>query len=184
MQNKTRTGRKLKAGVAAILLLSLSLAITSYALVRLSVSVRDNIFHAGTVEIELNGGKPIIEEDDEMFKRFEPGMHVVREFDVTNKSTDEVYYSIYLDEVDGKLAEVLELRILDGSLCLCSGTAKELEGALDGGVGELREGETKTLEAHFYYPEEAGNEDQGERMEFKLTARAVQKRNNPDKRFD
>ena len=47
--------------MAAIIFLSLGLVITSYALVRLSVSVRDNIFHTGIVKIELNGGEPIID---------------------------------------------------------------------------------------------------------------------------
>ena len=184
MRDRTKTDRRLRRGMAAVVILSLGLMITSYALVRLSVSVRDNIFHTGIVEIELNHGAPIISEDDEIFKRFEPGMYVIREFDVTNKSTDYVYYSVYLSQVSGELAKVLEISIWDDTLLLCSGTARELESNGNGGIGELREGETKTLEIHFYYPENAGNETQEATLEFDMCAKAVQKRNNPDRQFE
>lgn len=183
MGHSLGTGRKLRISLAAVILLSVSLAITSYALVRISVSVRDNFFHTGIVEINLNHGKPIVDPDDEMFKRFEPGMRVVREFEIINESTDDVYYSIYLEQVEGELARVLEISVWDGELLLCSGTAQELDGNVDGRISELKMGETRKLEAQFYYPADAGNETQGERLSFRMGARAVQKRNNPDREF-
>ncbi len=184
MRYKSGTGRRLRISVAAVIVLSLSLVITSYALVRLSVTIRDNIFHTGIVEINLNHGRPVVDPEDEMFKRFEPGMRVVREFEVINESTDDVYYSVYLEQVDGALSEVLEISIWDGDILLCSGMARELEGGTAGGVGELKVGETRTLEAHFYYPTEAGNDTQGEELTFTMCAKAVQKRNNPDRQFE
>lgn len=185
MRHSSRTGRKLRISLAAVIVLSVSLAITSYALVRISVSVRDHVFHTGIVAINLNAGNPIVNPEDEMFKRFEPGMRVVREFDVINESTDEVYYSVYLEDVKGELAQVLEISVWDDDILLCSGTAEELEGSnAVGGIGELKVGETRTLKAYFYYPADAGNETQGEKLEFTMSAKAVQKRNNPDKQFD
>ena len=80
------TTKKLRAGVIAVIALSVCLVITTYALVRLSVDVRENRFQTGTVKINLNDGKPIIDASDpnEEFKLFEPGMVVVKDFFVEN----------------------------------------------------------------------------------------------------
>lgn len=75
MSNKQEkhTAKKLAASVLAIIILSVCLYITTYALVMVSVSVPDNYFQTGSVGINLNNGKPVIEEHEFLF---EPGMTV------------------------------------------------------------------------------------------------------------
>ena len=83
MSNKkeNHTSRKLTASVVAVIILSICLCITTYALVMVSVSVRDNYFKTGSIEINLNNGKPVIEEHEFLF---EPGMTVTKDFFIQN----------------------------------------------------------------------------------------------------
>ena len=180
------TTKKLRAGVIAVLALSVCLVITTYALVRLSVDVRENRFQTGTVKINLNDGRPIIDanDPDEEFKLFEPGMTVVKEFFVENESSDSVYYSVYMKDVQGGLSDVLQITIMDGDQIICAGTAKELNRNQVTAAGELQVGERKQLQAYFYFPRETGNSAKNQTLSFTLCADATQTRNNPNKEFD
>ena len=180
------TTKKLRAGVIAVIALSVCLVITTYALVRLSVDVRENRFQTGTVKINLDDGKPIIDASDpnEEFKLFEPGMVVVKDFFVENESSDSVYYSVYMGDVQGGLANVLEITIKDGDTVLCSGTAAELTRENTTAAGELQVGERKDLKAYFYFPKETGNSAKNQTLSFTLCADATQTRNNPNKEFN
>ena len=71
---EVKTAKKLTGGIVAIVILALCLCITTFALVYASVSVNNNIFHTGEVKINLNNGKPVIQEHEFLF---EPGMTVV-----------------------------------------------------------------------------------------------------------
>ena len=115
----------------------------------------------------------------------EPGMTVEKPFFIENQSTCDVYYKIYLGEVAGGLADILEITVLDkdgGEIC--KGTASSLtrrkviadDKPLD--IGERRE-----LKIRFHYPEDSGNASQDSYLQFVLCADAVQVRNNPDKEF-
>ena len=153
---EVKTAKKLTGGIVAIVILALCLCITTFALVYASVSVNNNIFHTGEVKINLNNGKPVIQEHEFLF---EPGMTVVKDFFVENESTWDVYYRLYLDNVSGGLADVLTITVKDGDKTLYSGTANELTRknvlAAD---DALKVGQRRDLTVVFHYPEQMGND--------------------------
>ena len=181
-KRKNHTAKRLTASVLAIIILSVCLCITTYALVMVSVSVPDNHFQTGSVGINLNNGEPVIEEHEFLF---EPGMTVTKDFFIENQSTWDVYYKIYFDEVKGGLAKVLQTTIMDGEKILYVGTADELSKVnVKAADDTLRINETRNLTISFHYPENAGNITQDMSLAFELCAEAVQTKNNPDKLFN
>ena len=56
------TARKLRRNIFTIVLLAICLAITTFALIYSMISVDDNLFNTGKVEIDLNGQKQIIDQ--------------------------------------------------------------------------------------------------------------------------
>lgn len=179
---KNTTARKLTGGILAIIILSICLCITTFALVYASVSVENNLFRTGSVELNLNDGQPVIQEHEFLF---EPGMTVEKKFFVENNSTWSVYYRLYLDEVSGGLADVLELTVLDGEKVLYSGTANELRKENVVAADDMLEiGQRKELMLRFHFPETSGNEAQDMNLSFTFCADATQTKNNPNKLFD
>lgn len=178
----TKTSRRFVCGLAAILILVVCLAVTTLAVVRITVTVDYNQFHTGTVEINLNDGKKIIEESEFLF---EPGMTVEKGFFLENNSTWDVYYKIYLKDISGGLADVLIVTILDGETVLCSGTANELTRLqVQTADDALAPGARKDLTIRFYYPPDAGNATQKKDLIFTVCAEATQTKNNPDRLFN
>lgn len=176
-----KTTHRLTGGILVIVILAICLSITSYALVMASVSVDNNYFGTGTVKLNLNDGKPVIREDEYLF---EPGMTVVKEFFLQNDSSDAVYYRLYLDEVSGGLADVLEITISEGDKVLYQGTASQLDRAHALAVDDvLALGQRREFTISFYFPREKGNETQNRELSFLLCADGAQIRNNPDKQF-
>lgn len=181
MTDKT-TAKKLTGGIIAIIVLAVCLCITTFALVWASVSVENNLFHTGSVEINLNDGKPVIHENEFIF---EPGMTVQKTFFIENKSTWPVYYKLYLDHVSGGLADVLEISIKDGDTILYRGTADELDRQSVAAADDILEiKEKKTLTIVFHFPEDKGDSTQNLDLTFTLCADATQTKNNPDRLFD
>ncbi|MBQ6856161.1 MAG: hypothetical protein IJO13_03560, partial [Lachnospiraceae bacterium] len=156
----------------------------AYALFYATVKIEENYFQTGEVEIDLNGGRPVIERHEYLF---EPGMTVEKDFYIQNNSTDDVYYRMYFENVNGELADVMEIRIWDPETGAeyFNGIARRLTRM---GVRTAREelamGERRDLKISFHYPEESGNATQNQEMSFDLKADAVQTRNNPDKQFE
>lgn len=176
------TAKKLTGSVLAIILLGICLMITTFALIWASVSVDNNLFHTGKIDINLNDGKPVIQEHEFLF---EPGMTVEKEFFIKNDSTWSVYYKIYLDQVSGGLADVLEITIKDGEKVLCQGTATQLgRQGVSAAEESLQIQEKRVLTACFYYPEDFGNETKNLDLSFTICADAVQTKNNPNRLFD
>ncbi len=181
-QMKSKTAKRLTASVVIIIVLSCCLAITTFALVFSMVSVDNNLFVTGTVQINLNDSKPVIQEHEFLF---EPGMTVKKDFFVKNESTCDVYYRLYFQNVSGGLADVLEIKICNGDTVLYEGTPASLSKdkvlAADDtlGLNEKRE-----LQIFFHFPEETGNEAQNLFLAFDFAADAVQVRNNINKEFD
>ncbi len=181
MQNKTKTAKRLTASFGIIILLSICLCITTFALVLSMVSVEDNLFMTGTVKINLNDGKPVIEEHEFLF---EPGMTVKKDFYLKNESSCDVYYKLYFQNVNGGLADVLEVKICDDDKVLFEGTPKSLNKEKIGAADDtLRLGEIKALQIYFHFPEDAGNEAQNLFLNFDMAADATQTKNNPNKEF-
>lgn len=179
-QNKT--AKRLTASIVTIIVLAVSLCITTFALVYSIAAVDNNLFQTGEIKININDGKPVIEEHEFLF---EPGMTVEKEFFLENQGTWDVYYKLYLDNVEGGLADVLDVVIYDGHEPLYTGKAADLTKA-DTGTADaiLRPKERRNLTISFHYPEEAGNEGQDLYLSFDLKADAVQTKNNPNKLFD
>lgn len=173
---------KITGSVITIVALAVCFVITSFALVWSSVSEENNLFHTGEVKIDLNGGKPVIEEHEFLF---EPGMTVVKDFYLENQSTWDVWYRLYFENVEGGLGDVLEVSVKDGETVLWSGKLSEMTKDRTAATADaLKLGERKELTIWFHFPESAGNEAQGLSLSFSLAADAVQTKNNPNKLFD
>ncbi len=180
--SEKETSKKLTVSVIILIILSVALCITTFALVWATVSVDNNMFHTGIVKINLNDGKPIIEEHELLF---EPGITVKKDFFIENQSTDDVYYKLYFGDIDGLLADVLEITIMDGDRILYSGLIKELTKRNVGVVDEaLKVNEKKNLTVCFHFPENVGNSAQNLYLSFSMNADAVQTKNNPNRVFD
>ncbi len=181
-QEKNPLMRKLTICIVIIAILAICLCITTFALIYSKVSVDENIFRTGTVEINLNNGDPIIRQGEFLF---EPGMTVTKDFFIENKSSDAVYYKIYFDNVTGGLEKFLEVKIFDKET-----GAKLYEGKAEGlkrencDSAELLLNETRTLTAEFRYPKDSTNNSQNLSMSFDMCAVATQKKNNEGKKFD
>lgn len=180
--SSTKTEKRLKRGIAAIVILAICLAISTFALLWVSVSVDNNLFHTGIIDINLNDGKPVITEDEFIF---EPGMTVAKDFFIQNSSTWDAYYKIYFTDVSGSLADVLEIKISDGSQVLFEGTAAQLNReAVTAANDVLATTQRKDMKIYFHYPENCGNETQNRTLRFTMCADAIQTKNNPTKSFN
>ena len=178
---ETKTAKKLTGGIAAIVILAVCLCITTFALVYASVSVENNLFHTGRVKINLNGGKPVIQEHEFLF---EPGLTVKKNFFIENESTGDVYYRIYFDSITGGLSDVLSISVKDGDKTLYSGTANELTRQnVIAADDTLKIGQRRNLTVCFYFPADRGNETQNLDLSFTVCAEATQTKNNPNKLF-
>lgn len=181
-EKKTKTLKRLTGSVIVVVILSICLCITTFALAYSVVSVENNLFHTGTVKLNLNDGKPVIEEHEFLF---EPGMTVEKNFFVENQSSWEVYYRLYFSDIEGGLAEVLEVSTRDGEKVLFSGKmadlTKDKASAADNILGL---NERRNLTISFHFPEEAGNAAQLHHLTFTIGADAVQTKNNPNQLFE
>lgn len=181
MNETGKTVKKLSFSIAAIIVLSVCLCVTTFALIYSTVTVGENLFGTGEVKIDLNGGNPVIR-DSEYLSR--PGMTVNKTFYIENKGSEDVYYRIYLDNLQGGLADVLEISITDGTSFVFAGKASELTKD-NAPVADdiLKPGERREFTISFTHPESAGNDTQNQFLSFDLKADAVQVRNNPDRVF-
>ena len=180
--NKTKTEKRLTGSIAAIIVLAVCLCITTFALVFETVTVENNLFHTGSVSINLNDGKPVIKEQEFIF---EPGMTVKKDFFIENNSTWDIYYKLYLDNVSGGLSDVLEITVKYGEKVLYSGTASQLNRqAVNPADDTLKIGEKHNLTVLFHFPEEKGNSTQNLDLMFTMCADGVQTKNNPNKMFN
>ncbi len=182
MQKQNKTAKRLTASVVIIILLCICLAVTTFALVYSMVSVDDNLFVTGTVQINRTDGKPVIKDNEFLF---EPGMTVKKDFFVKNESSCDIYYRLYFQNVSGGLADVLEVKICDGDKVLFEGTPAELNRTAVGAADDiLRLNEIRELQIYFHFSEEAGNEAQNLFLNFDFAADATQVKNNVNKEFD
>ena len=135
------------------------------------------------VSINLNGGKSVIEVQDIPFM---PGMTVEKPFYIGNEGSQSVYYKIYFDCVSGKLADVMEVTVLNGSTVLYEGTAESLTRDSVKAVDDiLLSGERRYLTVKFHLPEDATfSGGKSVDMKFEFCVDAVRTKNNPDRSFE
>jgi hypothetical protein len=183
MHAKTKKATtKLTTGIALVIVLSFCLCVTTFALAYATITVENNLFTTATMQINLNDGKPVIEENEFLF---EPGMTVKKDFFLENQSSIEVYYKIYFEDLEGGLANFLQVTIKAGDEVLYDGTARNLtRDKVEAAKNTLPAGKKQDMEIYFYFPPEIGNAAQGLDLSFKLAADAVQTQNNPFKRFE
>lgn len=177
-----KTVKHLTGSMIAVVVLALCLAVTTVALVYATLTSENNLFHTGTVQIDLNGGVPVMAEGEFLF---EPGATLTKEFTISNRGTADVYYKLYFDHVEGDLADALIVTIREGEQTLYSGPASGLtKEAVNAAPEALVAQETKTLMISFSLPADAGNEAKDKTLTFSLCACAVQAKNNPNRIFD
>ena len=179
--NEQNLKKKLTVMIVTVVLLSLGLAITSFALASSIVSIRNNRFTMSMgVELTINDGKPVVDVTDMVY---EPGGTYTSEFPIANRGTFDVWYRVYLTGVSGELKDDITVTIKeqDGTV-LCKGKMNELT-ANKVMTGSLAAGEEKTLTIEFYFSADADNSAQNQAVSFHITADATQKQNNPGKDF-
>lgn len=182
MSKNNSTKKKARGSLFAIGALFCMLALTTYALVMSMVSVEDNRFSMGTVEIDLNRGRTIFNGSD---INIEPGYSAKEDFTIENKGTADVFYRLYLENVTGSLQNVVIFEIYDGDKLLYTAKAKDFNKEYPCiSSTPLAAGEKKTLTAVVKMPENAGNTYKTGGMNFDITADAVQAKNNSDKVFE
>lgn len=182
--NDAAVQRKLRRSMIIAVLLMLMLIVTTFALITSIVAVKDNTFETGIVKINLNNGEPLIHEDEYLF---EPGMRVKKEFFIENEGSMDAYYRIYMDDMAGDLADVIQLTVTEkeSGKVLYQGPADELtRGSAAVSDDILHTGERKELTILFHFPEERGNEAQAGGLSFRMSATATQVRNNPGHSFE
>ncbi len=81
--------KKLSVSIVTMVILCMCLCITSFAMGMAVYEVRDNHFQTGGIDIDLNGGRPVISAEEFLF---EPGMTVEKPFYIQNNGTWAVYY--------------------------------------------------------------------------------------------
>lgn len=178
--------RRIKINIATIILLAVCLCITTFALVASTV-VQRNIFETGNIDIQvideknrINDDARIIEERDFLF---EPGMTVVKPVYVKNTGTWDAYCKLYFKDIEGDLADILDVTVADkitgdvlytGKVSGLNSTSKAL------GVTEIKEKEKREYTVTFHYPEAEGNAGQGKELTFTMEAKAIQTKNSPD----
>lgn len=163
----------------------ISLAVTSLALLLATVEQQNNRVKTGQVAISLNGGNPVITENEFLF---EPGMTVEKEFFIKNEGGCDVWYKLYFENVSGDLADVLDVTVKTAdNVVLCQGKMSELTPS-NGFVPEVKDtslkiDEKRILKIVFVFPETATSAMADKELLFDMKADAVQAKNNPDKNF-
>ena len=176
----SKTSKKLKAAIATAFTLGLCLAITTAAIVMVSLKIENNIFGLGKVSIDLNGGNAVIQKEDFLF---EAGATIKKDFYIKNNSTCDVYYKLYFSDVKGDLSDFLVVTILDGNKTVMSGKMNDFTRDTEAVDSLLSEAEVKNLSIEFHLPETIGNIAQARFLTFDFCAEAVQSKNNPERQF-
>lgn len=178
--------KRLSISVAALVTLCLSLCICSFAIGYTFMTVENNMFNTGVIDIELSDSDFILADGSSEFL-FEPGMTVVKTFSIENRSADPdgIYYKLYFKDITGMLAETIDVTILDSTgATVLSGKLANLTRDKVTMSGSMGMGQTMNFTAEFHYPTSSGNEGQGTETTFVLCAEAVQAKNNPSKQFN
>ncbi len=186
---KSKTYRKLVVRITLIVILIIMMAVTTYAYVASVLRVADNTFSTGLVDIDLNGGNPIVHG----IGLIEPGGTYLANFYVKNNATDPlgVWYKIYFTDVAGYLSQVLEVSLYTaddngemGEALWENKTMAEINENVDAFEEKLLPNERIDFIIKFHYPEEAGNDGMGKDLSFNIKADATQVKNNPNKEFN
>lgn len=181
------TNKKFFRSMAVLVLLIVGLTITTMALMRETLQLNDHTFETGRMKINLNNGQKLKFRDvnGNDIAYFEPGMTVVSDFFVRNEGTNDMYYRFYFDQVEGELAEVVHVTILDGNEIIFEGDMRNMDRKHSSAVDDvLAINESKTLTIMFTVDQNSGNQYMSKYLAFALNAEGTQVRNNPNREFN
>ena len=169
------------SSVALTVLLSIALAVTTLAIGYSLAEVPNNTFRTGTIKLNLNDGRPVIQRT----VRYEPGATIQSTFTLSNEGTWEVYYKLYFSEIHGDLAKILDVTIAEqNGNTLYQGKMEDLiRRNVRVSDSRLAVGQCKTFTIKLHFPEQSGNRYQDTDLTFLLCADAVQTKNNPTALF-
>lgn len=165
-----------------LIILVFLFAISTAAILSNKLVLSDNAFSTGGVNIILNDGKQLFDENDFVLQ---PDASIKKEMTIKNAGTGPVYYKIYMENVEGTLSAALMFRIYKDGVLLKETSAQDFINA-NALISEtpLEEGKTNIYEIEAYMSAFAANTFQKEYIGFDLVATAVQSKNNPDKSFE
>lgn len=181
------TDKKFFRSIVTLVLLIIGLTITTMALMRETLQLNEHTFETGRMKINLNNGQKLKFRDvnGNDIAYFEPGMTVVSDFFVRNEGTNDMYYRFYFDQVEGELAEVVHVTILDGNEIIFEGDMRNMDRKHSSAVDDvLAISESKTLTIMFTVDPDTGNQYMSKYLAFALNAEGTQVRNNPNREFN
>ena len=209
--------KKLLISIIIIIIFMVCFVSTTFALIYNKVTVEDNYYQTGVVKVsisdlqkidkeDINDSLPIYSESNDIELDdfiFEPGMTVVKSFYIENRSTCDVYYRLYLDELKGDLANIIEITItiddddndssndtilfsnvVASNLCKDSINDDDFIKDNPNSIDELEKGKSKSYKIYFHYPSDSNNSGQDKTLSFKLSVEATQTKNNTNKEFN
>lgn len=186
--------KKTKSLVSVIsfimLVMIFSIAVFGSEIIKGNIS--DNTFKTGVIDVDImpddngktgNAGDPIIANEGFLLV---PGMEYKQKFHIVNKSTENAYCKIKMEEAEGDLLNTLYIKISEdtaGQNLIYSGMA---EGLINEGTSAFilsKEVKDKEMYIFFCLPQTATNAVKDKIVSFKLSAIAVQEKNNSEKDF-
>lgn len=173
--------KKILAGIIVIFLLAICLFLCTKETIHTGIALKENRLHTASVGLNLNDGKPILQEGEALFV---PGETIEKDFFLENISSDSIYYRLYLENLSGDLASVLVVTIKDGDETLYTAIASDLTRERSVGIQLLSPSQRKNLTISFYFPEDSGNDLKNQSLSFTMCAEAAQAYNNSKKVFD
>lgn len=179
MKGATRTVGNLILAMALVI----GLGATTVAIAANQVTLGNNIFQTGVLKVTLNDDKPVFDQDILL----EPGMMVQQKFTISNEGSVDAYYRLWFDEIDGDLAEELEIEIKEGKRRIFEGSFEDIMEETEtvyANTSTLNANETKEMTIIILLPEEAKNNMQGKTVSFRLNFDATQKDGNISKEFE
>lgn len=154
--------------------------VISFFLGQYAMDPEGNLLGTGELRVNLNDGKPLIREEDVIG----PGMEIEKHFFIENLGNYDAWYQLYFENVQGDMADAVEVCVREGERILLQGRLSDLTAEKVSAIDDLLlPGERRTLTAAFRISEKYGNEIQKQSIRFQLGARAVQAKNNPAKDF-
>ncbi len=178
---ENRTSRKLSFKLIGITILLLSTCMLALAISLEKIKIEDNVFQIGNIDINLNNGQAIINNDFLL----EPGATIEKDFFIENVGSSPAYFKLYFKDIEGKLAEILDVKIKENDKVLYSGKLADLtrfKVKVNDDILDAKE--KKELKLIIKTPEDTPNAYQNSKLTFVLSADAVQTKNNDKKEFN
>ena len=180
--------RKFTTGIVIFIILCICLCVTTLALIYATITVENNVFETGFVAINLNDGEAVIDDADLLF---EPGMIIKRDFFIKNESSRPVYYRLYLNDLQGGLASVIRVTVVDKTdpndvkVLYEDLKAEDMRRFnVETVKTPLEAGERRELEIIFHLGEDEDNNYRNSGISFDLCAEATQADRNPNMEFN